>query len=142
MSSVVPAYEIDPDKETEEVFSSRGIHMVPNPSRRFPRKEPVYVYFELYNLTPSESGLTSFEVEYTLTQLRHKGIRKLLSIFGSGKKPTTAVSVERLGETPDSAEYLSLDLSRAGRGDFRLDIKVKDRNAGTEKETSLELVLH
>ena len=142
MSSVVPAYEIDPDKETEDVFSSRGIHMVPNPSRRFPRKEPVYVYFELYNLTPSESGLTSFEVEYTLTQLRHKGIRKLLSIFGSGKKPTTAVSVERLGETRDSAEYLSLDLSRAGRGDFRLDIKVKDRNAGTEKETSLELVLH
>ena len=51
------------------------------------------------------------------------------------------MAVERLGETPDSAEYLSLDLSKAGRGDFRLDVKVKDRNSGTEKESSVELVL-
>jgi GWxTD domain-containing protein len=142
VSTIVPAYVVDPDKEADPAFSSRGIHIIPNPSRRFPRKDPVNVYFELYNLTPSAGGTTAFEVEYTLTRLKHKGIRKLLAIFGTGKQAATAVSVDRIGETPDSIEYLSLDLSRAGKGDFRLDIKVSDKHAGTEKEASVELTLH
>ena len=141
MSSVVPAHVIWPDVEGSDGFNLRGIHAVPNPSRRFSRKDPVYIYFELYNLTPDERGTTSFEVSYGLTRLKQQGVRRLLKIFGGGKKPATSVTVERLGDTPDTREFLSLDLSRAGAGEFMLKVKVRDIHAGTEREETMELVL-
>ncbi len=142
MSSIVPAHTISPAVGTDDAFFSHGLHLVPNPSRRFARSQPVYVYFEVYNLAPDESGITSFRIEYTVSKRkRKKPIKKRLSIFGSSDKPVTTVAVERNGETPTSAEYLSLDLSRVGRGDFRLDIKVKDQQSGEESEGSLDLTL-
>ena len=101
----------------------------------------MYIYFELYNLTPDERGTTSFEVSYGLTRLKQQGVRRLLKIFGGGKKPATSVTVERLGDTPDTREFLSLDLSRAGAGEFMLKVKVRDIHAGTEREETMELVL-
>lgn len=142
MSSIVPAHTISSAVEANDAFFFRGLHLVPNPSRRFLRKKPVYIYFEVYNLTPDEGGVTSFEVEYTVSRRKRKRpIKKRLSIFGSNAKPATAVAVERTGDTPTSAEYLSLDLSRIGRGEFRLDIKVTDRRSGEQSEDSVDLVL-
>ena len=141
MSSVVPAHAIWPDVEGTGGFNLRGIHAVPNPSLRFSRKDPVYIYFELYNLTPDERGTTSFEVSYGLTRLKRQGIRRLLRIFGSGEKPATSVTVERIGDTPDTRETLALDLNKAGSGEFLLKVKVRDIHAGTEREQSVELVL-
>ena len=141
MSSVVPAHVIWPDVEGNDGFNLRGIHAVPNPSLRFSRNDPVYIYFELYNLTPDERGTTSFEVSYGLTRLKRKGVKRLLRIFGSGEKPTTSVTVAQLGDTPDTREFRSLDLSKAGGGEFLLKVKVRDNHAGTEREESVELVL-
>ena len=141
MSSVVPAHVIRADVEGSHGFNLRGIHAVPNPSLRFSRKDPVYIYFELYNLTPDARGTTSFEVSYGLTRLKRKGIKRLLRIFGSGEKPATTVTVERLGDSPDTRESLALDLNKAGSGEFMLKVKVRDLHAGTERERSVELVL-
>ncbi len=141
MSSVVPAHVIWPDVEGKDGFNLRGIHAVPNPSLRFSRNDPVYIYFELYNLTPDERGTTSFEISYGLTRLKQKGVKRLLGIFGGGKKPTTSVTVSQLGDTPDTREFRSLDLSKAGGGEFLLKVKVRDNHAGTEREKSVELVL-
>ena len=141
MSSVVPAYAIWPDVKGNAGFNLRGIHAVPNPSLRFSRKDPVYIYFELYNLTPDKRGATSFEVSYGLTRLKRQGIRRLLRIFGSGNKPATTVTVERIGDTPDTRESLALDLNKAGAGEFLLKVKVRDLHAGTEREETVELVL-
>lgn len=141
MSSVVPAHVIRADVEGSHGFNLRGIQAVPNPSLRFSRRDPVYIYFELYNLTPDERGTTSFEVSYGLTRLKRQGIRRLLRIFGSGEKPATTVTVERLGDSPDTRESLALDLNKAGSGEFLLKVTVRDIHAGTEREKSVELVL-
>ena len=141
MSSVVPAHVIWPDVEGNEGFNVRGLNAVPNPSLRFSRKDPVYIYFELYNLTPDLRGTTSFDISYGLTRLKQRGVRRLLRIFGSGKKPATTVSVSQLGDTPDTREYRSLDLSKAGSGEFLLTVRVRDNHAGAEREKTVELVL-
>lgn len=141
MSSVVPAHAIRADLEGSHGFNLRGIQAVPNPSLRFSRRDPVHIYFELYNLTPDERGTTSFEVSYGLTRLKRKGIKRLLRIFGSGEKPATTVTVERVGDTPDTRESLALDLNKAGSGEFLLKVTVRDIHAGTERENSVELVL-
>ncbi len=141
ISSVVPAHVIWPDVVGKDGFNLRGMHAVPNPSLRFSRKDPVYIYFELYNLTPDERGTTSFEISYGLTRLKRKGVKRLLRIFGSGKKPATTVTVSQLGDAPDTREFRSLDLSKAGGGEFLLKVKVRDLHAGTEREETVELVL-
>ena len=141
MSSVVPAHVIWPDVKGSEGFNLRGINAVPNPSLRFSRKDPVYIYFELYNLTPDERGTTSYDISYGLTRLKQTGVRRLLRIFGSGKKPATTVTVSQLGGAPDTREYRSLDLSKAGRGEFLLTVRVRDNHARTEREKTVQLVL-
>ena len=55
---------------------------------------------------------------------------------------TTMLAIERQTETPVSKEYVSLDLSRVGRGDFRLSIRVRDLNSGEDLERTMDLTLH
>ena len=140
VSSILPAYTIEPS-DPSDAFARDDLRVVPNPSMRFPRRKPVYVYFEIYGLSPDEAGVTSFNIEYTLSQSRKKGKRKKLRKFGTGDSPETSITVERLGDTPVSKEYLSLDLGKAGRGDFTLNVKISDLNSGDNAERSVELAL-
>ena len=141
VSSIVPAYTVGP---TEASGGSvwDGLHLTPNPSVRFKRSDPVYVYFEIYNLARDAYGMTSFVVEYTVSRPRKgRGDRRRFSIFGRGEKPATSVAVEGRGDSPTSVEYLSLDLGRAGHGEVRLNVRVTDRNSGLQAEEALDLVL-
>ena len=141
VSSIVPAYTVRP-AEASGGSARDGPHLTPNPSVRFKRSDPVYIYFEIYNLTRDAYGLTSFVVEYTVSRSRKgRGDRRRFSIFGRGGKPTTSVAVEGRGDSPTSIEYLALDLGRAGRGDFRLNVRVTDGNSGLQAEETLDLVL-
>ena len=140
VSSILPAYTIEPS-DRPDAFARDDLRVVPNPSKRFSRRKPVYVYFEIYSLSPDEGGVTSFTVEYTLSQSKRKGKRKRLRRFGTGDSPETSITIERLGDTPVSKEYLSLDLGKAGRGDFTLNVKVSDLNSGETGERSVELAL-
>ena len=99
------------------------------------------MYFEVYNLTPNERGVTAFETTYTITQVGRTNVQKVLSIFGSGERRETSVTIERLGETPMSAEYVALDLRKAGRGTFLLEMAVLDRNSGEEASETVEIEL-
>ncbi|MDZ7344579.1 MAG: GWxTD domain-containing protein, partial [candidate division KSB1 bacterium] len=131
VSSIVLASSMAPATGNEP-FVKNGLHIVPNPAKRFDRSQPVYVYFEVYHLTPDSEGKSSFVVEYTtlLRQETQSGAKKLFAIFGSGVKPATTVITAREADRTTSAEYLALDLSSAGRGEFRLAIKVRDKNSG------------
>ncbi|MGH7601523.1 MAG: GWxTD domain-containing protein, partial [bacterium] len=64
MSSIVLASAIEPASGNES-FVKNGLRLSPNPSRRFDRNKPVYVYFEVYHLAPDAEGKSSFVIEYT-----------------------------------------------------------------------------
>jgi hypothetical protein len=49
--------------------------------------------------------------------------------------------MEREANETTSAEYLALDLNKAGAGDFRLSIKVTDKNSGMQSEGFIDLTL-
>jgi hypothetical protein len=142
MSGIVLASSIAPSTETG-IFVKNGLRIMPNPSKRFERSQPVYVYFEVYNLTPDAEGKSSFVVEYTTALRKEKksGAKKVFSIFGGNAKPATTLSMEREAKARTSAEYLALDLDKAGGGDFRLSIRVKDKNSGKQSEGYIDLTL-
>jgi tetratricopeptide (TPR) repeat protein len=142
MSSIVLASSVEP-ATGDDPFVRHGLRILPNPYRRFPRAKPVYVYFEVYNLTPNSEGKSAFVVEYTtlLRKEKKSGAKKVFAVFGGNSKPATTLVLERETNTATSMEYLALDLDRAGKGDFRLSIKVKDKNSGKESEEFIDLAL-
>jgi tetratricopeptide (TPR) repeat protein len=142
ISSLVLAAAIAPASGSES-FVKNGLQISPNPSRRFERTQPVYVYFEIYGLTPNAEGKSSFVIEYTTLLRKEKkaGAKKLFALFGSGAKPATTLTVERQADNTTSVEYLALDLGEAGKGEFRLSIKVTDRRSGKQKEGFVDFAL-
>jgi len=142
ISSIVLASSIAPSSE-EDVFVKNGLRILPNPSKRFARAQPIYVYFEVYHLAPETGGESSFVIEYTTSLRKEKksGAKKVFSIFGGGSKPATTLSVERETNGTTSAEYLALDLNKAGTGDFRLSVKVKDKKSGKQSGSFIDLTV-
>lgn len=144
MSSIVLASSIEPATANDaDLFVRHGLRLLPNPYKRFPRAKPVYIYFEVYNLTPDAEGKSAFVVEYTtlLRKEKKSGAKKVFSIFGGGAKPSTTLVMEREANAATSMEYLALDLARAGSGDFRLSIKVKEKSSGKQSEGFIDLTL-
>jgi tetratricopeptide (TPR) repeat protein len=141
-SSIVLASSITP-AAGDDALTKNGLRVVPNPSKYFARSKPVYVYFEVYHLTPDAQGKTSFEIEYTtlLRKEKKSGAKKLFAIFGDKSKPATTLVTERQADSTTSAEYLALDLGRAGKGEFRLSIKVRDKHSGKESEALIDFAL-
>jgi hypothetical protein len=142
MSSLVLASSITPASDNG-LFTKNGLRIIPVPSKRFARQQPVYVYFEVYNLVPDAGGKSSFLVEYTtlLRKEKKRGTKKVFSILGSKTKPSTTLALEREANGPTSTEYLALDLNKAGAGDFRLSVRIKDKNSGKASEGFIDLTL-
>jgi tetratricopeptide (TPR) repeat protein len=142
MSSLVLASSITPASDGE-VFTKNGLRIIPVPSKRFARQQPVYVYFEVYNLVPDAAGKSSFVAEYTTTLRKEKksGAKKVFSVLGSKTKPATTLAMERDANGTTSTEYLALDLNKAGAGDFRLSVRIKDKKSGRESEGFIDLTL-
>ncbi len=142
MSSIVLASSVEP-ATGDDPFVRHGLRILPNPYRRFSYGKPVYVYFEVYNLAPDAEGKSAFVVEYTtlLRKEKKSGAKKVFSMFGGNAKPSTTLVLEREAGATTSREYLALDLARAGKGDFRLSIKVKDKHSGRQSEGFIDLAL-
>ncbi len=115
-------------------FEKNGLLVIPNPTRLFSLKVPVYIYFEIYNLTQDSNGSTSFIIEYTLTLLEPKK-KGLLAIFGGGGKSSITTQIDREGKGEFSVEYLAIDVSKLKAGEYNLAVKVTDQNNG---ETAIQ----
>ncbi|MGH7601184.1 MAG: hypothetical protein ACREOI_32910, partial [bacterium] len=104
---------------------------------------PVYVYFEVYHLAPDAEGKSSFVIEYTalLRKEEKSGAKKFFALFGGSAKPATTLAVERHADAPTSVEYLALNLSETGKGEFRLSIKVTDQQSGKQRDGFIDFEL-
>ena len=142
MSSLVLASSITPNTEAG-LFTRNGLRIIPVPAKRFARQQPVYVYFEVYNLATDGEGKASFQVEYTtlLRKEKKSNTKKVFSILGSKSKPATTLSIEREATGTTATEYLALDLNKAGTGEFRLSVKIKDQISGQKSEGFIDLTL-
>ncbi|MCY3766775.1 MAG: tetratricopeptide repeat protein [Gemmatimonadetes bacterium] len=96
------------------------------PSRAFRSGEPVYVYFEIYNLTRDSFGNARYEVGY---EVRH-GRKKLKTLARKGSGEMISVSYRQVGASPDESDYVELDLRKARPGRYRVKMTVKDLVSG------------
>ncbi len=139
LSDPIPAFDILPTAEGTP-FDKGEITIVPNPTREFSLDEPVFIYYEIYNLSPDEEGETRFRIknEMTLEKGDSGGIFGFLS--GGGKK-SISIQNERTGRKPDAVEYTSFNVGKLEPGDYRLRVEIEDLVSGETVEKELALVL-
>jgi hypothetical protein len=128
ISDIQLATRIEPTTKPGK-FVKNGLVVVPNPTRFFELNKPVYIYFEIYNLTQDLTRGTSFIIEYKLTLLERKK-KGLFGLFGGGGKSSISTQIKREGKGNLSIEYLAIDVSQLKAGEYNLEVKVTDQQTG------------
>jgi hypothetical protein len=125
-------------------FTKNGLQVVPMPTRLYRHGESVYVYYEIYNLSRDEFGMTNYTVEYTVRSGKPPGsIQRILRAFkgGGSEEQVSVAAQEQLGVSETEPNYIELDLSAAEPGEVVLTVTVKDLVSGEEvaEEARFEL---
>ena len=130
VSDIILANSIEPAEELNK-FVKNNLQIIPNLTRRYSHKKPVYIYFEIYNLSLDTEQKSNYNIKYTIKLIkdRSEGIKKIFSFFRRGKS-TITTDIAREGNDEFSVEYLALDVSKVKPGTYMLEIQILDKNSG------------
>ena len=136
MSDLLLAHRIEPDLMGKSRYTRKGYKIESNPFQRFSRNQIVYIYFEVYNLTFSSDDMSSYEIEYILTDDRQKKRRRRKA------RPLLTLKVERASELRSPVEYAEFDVQQVEPGDYTMTIRITDTLTGatTEKSQQFKLI--
>ena len=110
-----------------------------NPAGRFRARQPVFVYFEIYDLTPSPEGRMRYHVTYTLTPKQPGGLRGLVRRGEDGAISLAATEQESPIASP--VEYVAIDVADVPPGAYFLTVTIRDEWTGAVVERSRALEL-
>jgi GWxTD domain-containing protein len=148
VSDLMIASAVDMNKEISGAIKRNDIYVVPKVELKFRNDEPIYLYYEAYNLTKSSDGLTDFEQIITIKENSESGsengLEKFLKgikdfLFGSKSKISLSSSYRT--KEADSQQYIQIDFSRLPAGIYDLILEVFDKVSGkkVEKKLSVEI---
>lgn len=113
-------------------ISIEGVKVIQSPYETHLRTEPLYVYFQIYNLVPDLTGTTTFETECILVPEDERDPAKGVVI----KKR------QKTGKDETAAEFYPLDVHAVSPGRYTLFVRVTDakRVATITAERALSIV--
>ncbi len=138
---------IDAEKTAPIIRGRYGI--LPNPAAAFYNGEPLFVYFEIYNLKKSEDGYTDFEQSLIVSSGEYSESGSFIAkIFNSAfefiglKEKDNMISLVGNNRTADDNPrvYLQLDMSKYAPGDYYLFIKIKDNITGETTRAKTKII--
>ncbi len=114
-----------------------------NPAHEFDRSEPVFLYYEIYNLKLDESGIADYEIDIQISLLkkRNRGLGKVFGFLGRGGKKEVSISNRRNSRSSEVDDYISFDASKLTEGDYKVAIVVQDMLSSARVEQSTKLTL-
>ena len=112
--------------ESSGPFVRRGLNVVPNPGRMYPRGHLVYVYYEVYNLKMDEGGRTSYETLYEITPKGMPALRNRRA-RPPGDMQMVMSFFEGAGQEEEEAEFTALDTTDLEAGEYVLTVTLTDR---------------
>ena len=129
-------------------FVRHKLKILPYPARLYPQGAPVYLYYEVYNLTPDAGGQTAFQtqVEITAKEEQQNVAWRLLSNLGrlitrSSDEKSILLTFEDGGVTADDYKYTSIDTNGSPAGRYVLTLTVTDMRSGQHVAKSREFVI-
>ncbi|MFQ5752943.1 MAG: hypothetical protein ACE5HI_13195, partial [bacterium] len=134
ISDIQLSSNIKPTNQSSQ-FEKNGYFIVPLPSHTINKKNPLYVYFEIYNLTRNESGDTNFQIDYRIrAQQKKRGFFHKLIGGKDARKPIISLSENRSSRSREQIEHVALDLNKINSERVELEVMVTDLN--TPKQVS------
>ncbi|NBC17621.1 MAG: GWxTD domain-containing protein, partial [Bacteroidetes bacterium] len=145
LSDLLLAYRVEESLDGEPLGPSEivrdGLSIQPAPWSVFRVDQPVYVYFETYNLDRNPEGQTDYTVDVLLVPKDDaSGIAKLFkNLFGGDKG--VSFSFPGTSTSPDVSNYQIVDVSDQEPGVYTLAVRVRDNISGQTVESEQELFL-
>ena len=121
-------------------FVRKGLNITPNPGRLYIRENPVYVYYEVYNLTPDREKKTAYEILYEIQPADGSAPRGW-SARGQRDMQTVMMAFSGAGNSAEDREYTSLDTSGLPRGEYVLTVTLTDLNGGSSVSKSANFLV-
>ena len=121
-------------------FVRKGLNITPNPGRLYIRENPVYVYYEVYNLTPDREKKTAYEILYEIQPADGSAPRGW-SARGQRDMQTVMMAFSGAGNSTEDREYTSLDTSGLPRGEYVLTVTLTDLNGGSSVSKSANFLV-
>ena len=119
-------------------FIKGSLEVLPLPGRTLGAGQPLFVYFEIYNLTKSAVGATEYNVKYAVAEasdnnaLLSRLYQGLSSLVGWGERRAEVSSdITSTGIQRDVSTYLEIDMSRSKPGAYELLVEVTDLVSGS-----------
>ena len=111
-------------------FQKGDLRVVPLPSKTFAKAQPVYLYYEVYNLSRDAFGQTSYRVEYRLKGVQGTGlIRGLGRLLGQTPRADgVQISYEHTGTATSEPLYIALDVPENSKEQLEIEVVVTDLN--------------
>ncbi len=144
-SDLMLAYGIEENSRTDSeggVLQRAGFSIAPAPWNVFSHRQPIYLFFEIYQLTLDENGATRYEMEARLAPRNNaKGVARFVKNLFGGRGGGVSVSVPGTGSSPDETNYLILDATNQAPGLYTLALRVRDLATGKSVERTTDLFL-
>jgi len=117
--------------EEQSIFLKNNLFVLPLPSKKHDLSLPLFVYFEIYNLTLDANKRSRYNIELRLSRLKSKkGIfNRISSILKSRKEKKVEYSLneEKTGNSNVQQEYFQLDISKLPPDEYTIELIVKDQ---------------
>ena len=145
LSDIMLAYRVEETDDgqplTPNEIARKGLSIQPAPWSVYSTDWPIYLYFEVYNLSLNEDGVSDYDVEMTLTPLdTRRGVARIVGNI-LGRQQGVSVSYEGAGTVQDEHLYQILDASRQETGLYTLTLTVVDNVTGRRVEREQDLFL-
>jgi GWxTD domain-containing protein len=110
-----------------------SVHFEASPGGEVMGSGPLTVYFEMYDLRPDENGQSRFEYECTVRSAE-KDPRIWIQRLLQPRPRIPEISATRREEQPGNLrrQFVTIPVAELADGRYRLDITVRDLNAGSQ----------
>ena len=132
------------NRKDEGKFNKGALWVIPMPTRTYRVGQNVFVYYEIYNLTMDEFGLTNYQVSYTVTSDDNPaalGILSSLVRWKQGRREELEVTYELEGKESMEVEYVELKLEKRPAGKYILNVTVIDMKSGEMAQKQASFIL-
>ena len=111
-------------------FQKGDLRVVPLPSKTFAKGQPVYLYYEVYNLSRDAFGQTRYRVEYRLKGVQGMGVIRGLGrlLSQSPRADGVQISYEHKGTATSEPLYIAVDVPENSKEQLEIEVVVTDLN--------------
>lgn len=147
LSDIKLAASIVPTEGTG-LLVRNGLHITPHPARLYSTSTPVFLYYEIYNLTRDAAGRTHFrtELEIAAREPGRNVVLRFLTALGSlvGQRSddqSTFVTFEDDGTSADDFTYTSIETADMDPGTYTLTLTVTDLHSEQTDTKTVDFIV-